>query len=551
MKKFNFISRLGQFLRTKHAKNFEKATFNPQDEQWNKLKTILERNSNTEYGKKYSFWRINSVKDYQESVKINSHADLKPYLDKMIKGEKNILTHQAPIYYGMTTGSSGTPKLTPITPDYRDEYQTVVHTFLYHAYNAHPKAFLGKALYFNGSAGKIKTELGVDCGTMSGFNFRNLPKIVQKVYALPYEISVIEDSFARFYCMVLLSIPQDITLMVAITGAPILSFVNALTNETENLLKDLHDGTLNNHLNLTDEERELVKKLHKPNPNLANKLEKIYKLEGQLYPTDVWENLDLIMCWKGSSAGVFINDLNKYFKGISIRDAIYSATEGWCNIPYSDDVLGGPLAISAHFYEFIEENDETNKILLTHELEVGKKYRILYTTSGGMYRYDIGDILEVTHMYNNTPSVKFVRKVGQSCNIVGELMSVNHVNEAIEKTFNHFNIRAPFYCLVPIYKVPPYYTLLIEFEKEISLETKKDFAKFFDNAIREISVDYDSFREDEQLSQISLSILEKGSLDVFKKQQVRMGADEAQIKPIGLAQNMDKLTDLKIIEEIV
>lgn len=550
MAKFNFISTLGQFLRTKHAKNFEKATLNPKEAQFKKLKNILEKNANTEFGKKHGFWRINSIKDYQENIGINTHSELKPYLDKMIKGEKNVLTYQEPIYYGMTTGSSGTPKLTPITPDYRDEYQTVVHTFLYHAYKAHPNAFLGKALYFNGSAGKVKTETGIDCGTMSGFNFRNLPKIVQKVYALPYEVSVIDDSFARFYCMVLLSIPQDITLMVAITGAPILSFVNALMNQTENLIKDLHDGTLNQSLNLTNEERELVKNLHKANPILAKNLESIYKSKGKLYPTDVWKNLDLIMCWKGSSAGVFINDLEKYFKGISIRDAIYSATEGWCNIPYSDNVLGGPLAITAHFYEFIEENDDTNKILLTHELEIGKKYRILYTTSGGMYRYDIGDILEVTEMYNNTPSVKFVRKVGQSCNIVGELMSVNHVNEAIEKTFSKFNIRSNFYCLVPVYKVPPHYTLLIEFVDEIDNNTKQEFAKFFDKSICELNLDYESFRDDKQLGQITLSILEKGSLDVFKKQQVRLGADEAQIKPIGLAQNMDKLSDLKIIEEI-
>lgn len=551
MAKFNFIGTLGQFLRTKHAKAFEKDTFRPEQAQWQKLKTILEKNANTEFGKEHGFWRINSIKDYQENVRINTHSDLKPYLDKMVRGEKNILTHQEPLYYGMTTGSSGTPKLTPITPDYRDEYQTVVHTFLYHAYKEHPKAFSGKALYFNGSAEKAKTETGIDCGTMSGFNFRNLPKIVQKVYALPYEVSIIEDSFARFYSMVLLSLPQDITLIVAITGAPVMSFVNALMDNTETLIKDLHDGTINSSLKLTDKERELVKSLHKPNPALAKELEKAFKTTGKLYPTDVWKNLDLIICWKSSNAGAFIKDLEKVFRGVSIRDAIYSATEGWCNIPYTDSVVGGPLAISAHFYEFIEENDETNKIVLTDQLEVGKKYRILYTTSGGMYRYDIGDILEVTEMYNKTPCVKFLRKIGQSCNLVGELLSVNHVNEALERTFSHFNINSPFYCLTPVQDgFPPYYTLLIELPEGMDKQQKIDFAEYFDKQIGEENFEYKSFREDNQLGRVTLSVLEKGSLEVFKNQQVRMGADEAQIKPLGLAQTRDKLSDLKIIEEV-
>lgn len=109
MAKFNLLGIIGQTLRTKHAKNFEKATYEPKEEQWKKLKTILQKNSETEFGKKHGFWRLNSVDDYQKSVAINTHADLKPYLDKMINGEKNILTYQEALYYGMTTGSSGTP----------------------------------------------------------------------------------------------------------------------------------------------------------------------------------------------------------------------------------------------------------------------------------------------------------------------------------------------------------------------------------------------------------------------------------------------------------
>src|SRR5947208_1567228 len=101
-----------QFLRSKHAKAFELATKNPREAQWQKLKTILGKNSGSEYGRKHNFSKINSIQEYQAAVPIVTHKELKPYLDKMVNGEKNILTTEDPIFYGMTTGSTGVPKLT-------------------------------------------------------------------------------------------------------------------------------------------------------------------------------------------------------------------------------------------------------------------------------------------------------------------------------------------------------------------------------------------------------------------------------------------------------
>lgn len=544
----SFVGNITQFLRKKHYDNFQKASTYPLQAQWDKLRKIISNNENTEFGKKYGFWKINSIKDYQNLVPITTYNDLRPYVEKMLKGEKNILTYQEPLFYGMTTGSTGSSKFTPITKDYRDEYQTVVQTFIYFIYRDHPKAFNGKALYFTGSAKKDKTEGGVDCGTMSGFNFRNLPKLLQSFYALPYELTDFKDSHSKFYCMVLLAMPQNLTLITAITGAPVISFVKTLVNNSKELVEDIKNGTLNEKLNLTSEEREFVLKKHKANPKLAQKLEKILnKNNGYLNAKDVWEEIELLVCWKASNAGGFIKELNHFFPDIPIRDAIYSATEGWCNIPFSDDVIGGALAVNAHFYEFIEENDEENKILLVDKLEKDKKYRILYTTSGGIYRYDIGDILEVVGFYNNTPITKFVRKTGQTCNIAGELITDAHITQAIMDTKDKFNSSIPFYCAVPNQEsFPPYYDLFIEISEEFDEEKKKELTSFIDKQICEINCDYKALREDNELGSVYLKFLEKDSMSTYIKQQVRMGADEAQIKPLVLALDMNKISDLKI-----
>ena len=122
------------------------------------------------------------------------------------------------------------------------------------------------------------------------------------------------------------------------------------------------------------------------------------------------------MCWKTSTAGSLIPRLEEAYPQVQIRDAIYSASEGWCNVPYTDKNVGGPLAVNAHFYEFIEvdENkpDTEPEVKLAHELEVGKDYRILITNSAGMYRYDLGDVLQVSHYYHTHPVCTLYAKWG-------------------------------------------------------------------------------------------------------------------------------------------
>lgn len=549
----SLLGTISQLLRLRHAKSFESATKNPREAQWKKLKTILNQNANTEFGKTYNFSGINSPEEYQKSVPVLLHKDLKPFLDRMVNGEKNVLTFEEPIYYGITTGSSGTPKLTPITPSYRDEYQGVVHSFLYHVYKDHPKAFSGKVLYFIGSAEKGRTPAGIPYGTMSGFNFVNLPNLVKKFYAVPYELTAINDAHARFYSMVLLSLPQNITMMIGITGAPIIAFIKTLKSEAKNLINDLRKGTLREDINLTPSERKIVTERHKANSQLADRLDSLLSKSGELKTTEVWSNLDLNICWKGSNAGGFIKELSSLLDNrIPIRDAIYSATEGWANIPYADNVIGGPLALNAHFYEFVEEEAKDNsKVLLIDQLEVGKKYRILFTTSAGMYRYDIGDIMEVTEMYNNTPCVKFIRKTGQTCNIAGELLTEYHITEAVMNASDNFNIVIPFYSMLPVQEsFPPYYSMLVEFQEDTDTEKLKEIARYIDKEICTINCDYKSLRDDNELGPVSLKLVGKGSMDIYRKQQVKMGADEAQVKPLVLALDMKRLSDLEIIQEI-
>lgn len=525
---------VSQLLRLPAGRRFEKATWQPAQAQWRKLEEILRRNAQTEFGREHGFAGIRSVADYQRAVPIRSHEQLRPWVERMVKGEKNVLTYQDPIYYCVTSGSAGAPKPSPITPDYRDEYQSVVHAFLYYVYQEHPRAFDGNALYFNGSAEKGRMPDGSPYGTMSGFNSKNLPPLLKKFYAVPYEAMTIEDAASRYFCVALLALAKPVTMMIAITAGPMLRFAETLETQAGELLHHLSAGSLPDWLVLADWERELVTGLQKPQPERAKALQALLAREGKLNPSSVWPGLDLMVCWKSSTAGSLIPELQRRFAGITVRDAIYSATEGWCNVPYTDKVIGGPLAVHAHFYEFIAAEDDGPEpvIHLAQDLVAGKQYRILYTTSGGMYRYDIGDILQVSHYYHNTPSVYFARKTGQFGNLLGERLDAEQAVNAVDAAARAIGTRPPLYALVPDPETsPPSYRLYLEIDTEA---LARRFTAETDAALQAGNAEYRAKRVDGQLAPPIPWLLPPGSLGKWQQLRIENGADEAQLKPPGL-----------------
>jgi len=215
-------------------------------------------------------------------------------------------------------------------------------------------------------------------------------------------------------------------------------------------------------------------------------------------------------------------------------------------VPLSDQILGGPLALQAHFYEFVPENSENHSpILLAHQLQIGQRYRILYTTSSGIYRYDIGDILEVSGFYQQNPIVHFIRKAGQTCNLVGELMTDYHITQAIQAASQNLEIELPFYIASPdTESFPPRYQIWAEPSADLQPEQVSRLAESLDQELKNLNCDYKSSRGDEQLAPLELKILPPGAQEEFRQRRIAAGADEAQLKPMVLIAEPERLKSM-------
>lgn len=534
---------LGQLMRRPHARRFEAISHRPREAQEALLREILTANADTAYGREHGFAALADLDAYRRRVPVASAEDLRPWVDRMKRGEQKVLTAERPLYYCCTSGTTGEPKFNPVTPMYRDQYQKTVHVFLYHLFRDHPAAYRGEILYFVGSDRLGTTEDGTPYGTMSGFNYSAMPALARRAYAVPYAPFQIADLDLKYYVLVRLALLRSLSFAVAITPGPLNAFARSLEERAEELIRDVHDGGLGQMAELPAAMRAELAPLMPSDPGRARVLERLAEA-GPLRPPTVWPELALLSCWIGAAAGLYVPELRRRYPGIPLRDAIYSATEGWCTIPLEDERLGGPLAIQAHVYEFIPEEELENPeppVLAVDEIEAGKNYAILLTTGGGQYRYDLKDVLRCEGFHNGVPWMRFLYKGKHCFNLAGEKMTEGHVNEAVSRWRDEGGLRLTWFVAVPRQEAGAAgYDLWIETESPLD----DGAAERLDAILREVNWEYGSHRACDELEPLRLHRLAPGTWAALRRRMAEAGAQEAQIKPPHLTDKGDVVNAL-------
>lgn len=197
---------------------------------------------------------------------------------------------------------------------------------------------------------------------------------------------------------------------------------------------------------------------------------------GRLMPHQVWPRLELLGVWTGGTLTPYLRQLAYFYSGVSFRDHGLSASEGRMTIPLNDGDDTGLLNICGSFFEFIPAETYEELIgldrcqtLLAYELEVGRRYYMVVTTSGGLVRYDLADCVECTGFLGEAPLLRFLHKGRQIANITGEKVSAHQVTEAVRAALtstamNRISDSTEFFewTMVPTFEEPRGYVMLLE-----------------------------------------------------------------------------------------
>lgn len=513
------------------VKAFDLASRNCQQAQTERLLEIISPNVATEFGVKHGFAKIKSVKDFQNAVPILNYDDLSPLIERMAAGEQNILTAEAPYMFATTSGTTGARKLIPVNSLYMKEFRRASVISGFNLLRNFPKLSNGVALTIFSSAEEGRTSGNIPYGAISGKLYQTEPKLIKKfVSPIPYEVFLIKDYEARYYTLLRCALMLPIACIYTLNPSTIALLGRRLKTYGEKLLKDISDGTLTAPGAVPPEVREAIKHFLVADPHRARRLAK-HCQGGDLEAAQVWPTLTMISCWTKAAAAFYLKDLPELYGDVPICDITYGASEGRGTVGVS--IQDQALAIRSHFFEFVEVDDmdkENPPVLTAAEVEVGKSYYILFTTSAGLCRYNLNDIVKIVGRYDTTPLIEFQHKGGNISSFTGEKLTESQVTEAVKATTAKLGIETRFFSVLPQFRPEPHYELYIETARTLSHDEISLCAQRLDLELNIANSEYETKRQSQRLAAPTVHLLAPGTYEKIRKELVDSGVPDAQIK---------------------
>jgi hypothetical protein len=515
------------------AARFDEATKSVAETQARKLREILQRNAATEYGREFGFSSIGTLAEYGQSVPVVTYEDIAERVKRMAGGESNVLTAEEPVMFARTSGTTGEPKLIPVTPSCRRVHAEQMRTWLYHAQKDHPRIFAEKVLSLVSPAVEGRTPRGIPYGSTSGHIYQHMPGLVRKTYLVPYPVFEIEDHQTEFYVLMRLGLIADVTFLCTANPSSITKLYEFTQEHADDLIRDVCDGGLKDDLELSGETRALVQERCPPDPERARALEEMRaRRDGRLLPADYWPQLELIGCWKGGTVGAHVDGFGEWFDPDGqgqkpVRDWGYLSSEARGSIPLSDEGSGGVLTVGTNVFEFVDvdqldaapKNPERWTFLGAHEVDSPRDYYVFVTTTGGLYRYDINDIVRVEGFHNEAPLITFQRKGRGMTSLTGEKVSDNQVIEAVTKAAADVGVELAHFRALADADAARYVFQVEARDGALSKDKGRVLLEAIERTLTGLNIEYEAKRKSQRLEAPELQVMKPGWYERGKTSQ--------------------------------
>lgn len=501
------------------------------------LMKLLEDNKDTEYGKKYDFANIKSIKEYQEKVPITIYDDYAEYIYRMTeKNEKNLITSYEVNHYAKSSGTMGNPKRIPVSNLSQQNFAKYVAYRSYIMYKELGAKWINTPVLNLIEVSMSKLKNGANYGSISGKIIQEYGDKLPEIMTSPVEAIMPQIETDTRYLHARFALTQE-NLSYASTSfvSLFLESIRYIVANWELLVEDIEKGTINESIKMTEEVRSSVLKKIKPMPERANQIRKAFEDESNdaIVPK-IWPEL---CCLIGIGTGGFANYLDKIkaFTGDDFNFYLngLTASEGNFSVPFELNNGDAMLIPDSMFYEFLPLNFKSyDEICTIDELEVGKDYEIVTTNLSGFYRYRMKDIIRVIGKKNETPIVEFLYRLDQCLSLTGEKINEEHLRKAVYTTEEElgFNL-IDFSAYADSDSSPMKYVFLLEIES-MPEGLNKDIIKKAINknfAIAEPLLGYKL--EKGMLDEAEVKFLQAETYLLYKDLRVAKGTSSAQVKP--------------------
>ncbi|KAG6522176.1 indole-3-acetic acid-amido synthetase GH3.10-like [Zingiber officinale] len=424
---------------------FEEVAENAGEVQAETLRRILEANLGTEYLRRWLGGAADGVGGmgaaelealFASAVPLASHADFEPYIRRIAGGDASpVLTADPITMLSLSSGTTdGRPKYVPFTRFNCQSTLQISRLAAAHISRIFPTKAGGRILEFIYSSKQFRTPGGgILAGTATSHyfaseEFRTKQRTIKCFTCSPYEVIAGGDYQQSLYCHLLLGLLllHDVECVSSTFAYCIVQAFAAFEAKWEDLCSDIEQGKLSANITSPEMRKAVAEHLRRPEPVLASeikkKCEKLKELGWFGLIPELWPSAKYVSAIMTGSMIPYTKKLRHYAGGeaVPLVSAGYGSTESWigANLEPKNPPEKVTFTVMPTFayFEFIPLLDERDKkgILEAEEpvplagVVVGRKYEIVLTTFNGLYRYRLGDVVEVTGFYKRAPRLAFV-----------------------------------------------------------------------------------------------------------------------------------------------
>ena len=525
--------------------SLEKMSLDPFSVQENLLLSLLEENKDTEYGRKYDFSSIHSITEYQDRLPICEYDDFAPYIERMVKGEDNILVTEHIGHYNKTSGTLGFPKYIPLAK------KQISICGKYHA--LHANAEISRQIGYGWNDGKginlaegsaIVLESGATYGSASSVAVKGGPfkNMSSDIYTSPIEAKQPAPGVITRYIHARFALAEpNVTYICATFSSIIMEMFTYIEHNYEMLINDIEMGTIDESVDLPDEVRASLLKKIKPDPNRAAELKNAFS-QGFDSPwaKRLWKNLQYMYCAAGANFAPYTEKLKKNILGEDIHVFYFglSASEGFFSTVYRIDSEESIMAPDGCFMEFIDTEDPDARPLTMDKLKEGKCYELVITNYGGLYRYRMHDVIRVTGFHNKTPLIVFVTRAGYAANLRGEKTSEAAVRHAVQETEKELNLDIADFSIYPDDNAEtPTYVILLELKKRPESISNEQIRTSLQKQLILSNRGLEKHFGEGHLAPVKLIILQPQTYMLYRDVMIMKGTSASQLKPVNVIRN--------------
>jgi len=441
------------------------------------LQKLVTKAKDTAFGEEHRFESINGYEQFKKAVPIRDYEQLKSYIERVKKGEEDILWKGKPIYFAKTSGTTSGVKYIPITKDsIANHINTARNTLLCYMVLSGNYSFInGKLIFLSGSP--VLDEIaGIKTGRLSGIVNHHVPGYLRSNQLPTYDTNCIEEWETKLDKIVEETIHQDMTL---ISGIPpwMQMYFDRLTERTGKKIKDIF-------------------------PNFS------VMVQGGV-------NFEPYKAKLVDSIGKQVDTIE-----------LFPASEGF--FAFQDNYKESGLLLNTNsgiFFEFVPAAEIFNEIptrLTLKDVKLGENYALIISNNAGLWAYNIGDTIKFISL--DPYKIIVSGRIKHFISAFGEHVIAEEVEYALLKAANDEGVKIVEFTVAPYIsqtKGKSYHEWFVEFENPPA--DPSTFAKKVDNNLRSKNVYYDDLIAGNILEQLKITAVKKNGFIDYMKSVGKLG----------------------------